>query len=64
MDIMTGILIFIAIIFGTAIVSLIINNRKKSKRKTCILCNGMGFTMEVNQYAPPCTSCNGTGYCD
>ncbi|MDH3737409.1 MAG: hypothetical protein OEQ94_10385 [Nitrosopumilus sp.] len=43
-------------------VLLVRSYRKKSKKKQCDMCNGMGFEMSVNNDPPPCLRCKGTGY--
>ena len=41
---------------------LVRSYRKKSKKKQCDKCNGMGFEMSINNDPPQCLRCQGTGY--
>ena len=58
--------IIFAIVWGLfsilVTVMLIRSYRKKSKKKQCDMCNGMGFEMSVNTHPPQCLRCRGTGY--
>lgn len=62
-----GIVIALGILLGIAIISTILNHRKKTKadQKPCISCRGMGFIPTyTSKPIPPCKRCNGTGYVD
>ena len=62
--------LWIWIIFGVLLLIMIavtlVNHYKKtkSKKKICIVCKGIGFTMSLytDRPAPACQRCNGTGY--
>ena len=41
---------------------LVKSYRKKSKKKQCDMCNGMGFEMSANTNPSQCFRCRGTGY--
>jgi len=60
-----GIVVVLGIILIIAIISTIINHRKKtsSNQETCTSCRGMGFMPTyTSKPIPPCKRCNGTGY--
>ena len=60
-----AIIVVLGIILFLAIMSTVINHRKKikSNQETCISCKGMGFTPTyTSKPIPPCKRCNGTGY--
>jgi len=65
MDVNIWIFIVIGIVLLIAIISTVINHRKKTKsnQKMCISCRGIGFRMTyTSKPIPPCRKCNGTGY--
>ncbi|MCH9658332.1 hypothetical protein K0U27_06500 [archaeon] len=66
-EIYFGIFIVFGTLLAVAIVSTLINHRKKTKlsQKMCISCRGVGFMMTyTSKPVPPCRKCNGTGYVD
>ncbi|MGI9566766.1 MAG: hypothetical protein ACR2LL_07110 [Nitrosopumilus sp.] len=66
MDLNLGIFIVMSTILGIAILTTLLNHRKKikSNQKVCVACRGIGFQMSLyrDRPAPSCKSCNGTGY--
>jgi hypothetical protein len=64
-EIYLGIFTVFGILPIIAIISTLINHRKKTKsnQKMCISCRGIGFKMTyTSKPIPPCKRCNGTGY--
>ena len=60
-----GVVVVLGCILAAAIVSTVINHRKKTKsnQEPCPSCRGMGFTMTyTSKPIPPCKKCRGTGY--
>jgi hypothetical protein len=60
-----GIFVVLGLLLIVAIISTLINHRKKTKldQKMCISCRGIGFRMTyTGNPVPSCRKCGGTGY--
>lgn len=67
LDYKIAIYIGLGILLIIAMVSTVVNHRKKikTKQKPCVSCRGMGFIPTyTSKPIPPCKRCNGTGYVD